>query len=126
MSNFYFWMHHKESDVCMFGSENGFRSTADLVASKRIDGVHLFLIRCYDLYEDGFCVFAAREGVDASSLDFGSYWKFEIVADVQFRGNSEYPSKYFNKYAGEETFNGITSLADFAKLKENHYFFIEN
>jgi hypothetical protein len=125
MSNFYFWMHHKKSDG-MFGSENGYRSTTEIVATKLIEGAHLFLVRCYDLHEDGFCVFATREGIDASSSDFGSYWKFEIVADMQFRGNSEYPSKYLNKYAGEETFKGISSLSDFEKLKENRYYFIEN
>jgi hypothetical protein len=127
MSNdFYLWIHHKKGDDCIFGTKNGFRKSAELVVAKRIEGVHLFLVSCYDLYEDGYCVFATKDGIDDSSPDFGSYLKFEIIADIQFRGNSEYPSKYPNRYAGEETFNGISSLSDFEKLKENRYFFIVN
>lgn len=116
----------RRSNDSMFGTKKGWRKSSNVKATKDIDGAKLFLVGCYDLYEDGYCVFATKDGIDDSSPDFGKYTKYEIIADVQFRGNGCYPSKYGNKYAGEDTFNGINSLADFEKLNENCYYFLEN
>lgn len=129
MNEFCLWVdgnpnHFGIADDSMFGIKNGYRVGSDIKAVKDINGAKLFLVRCYDRYEDGYCVFATKEGVDDSSPDFGKFTKYEIIAEVQFRGNCYYPSEYANEYAGEKTFESITSLEDFSKLKENCYFFM--
>ena len=128
MNDFCLWVdkHSRSYTDSMFGTKEGYAKCSNVVSSKDIEGAKLFLVSCYDLHEDGYCVFATENGVDDSAPDFGAYMKYKIIADVQFRGNSEYGNKYGNEYAGEETFNGITSLSDFEKLKENRYHFIEN
>ena len=131
MSKFCLWVdttkypeYIRRNSDSMFGIKKGGCKGSNIESVKDIDGAKLFLVSCYDLYEDGYCIFATKEGVDVSSSDFGNFTEYEIIADVEYRGNCRYPSEYGNKYAGEKTFEHIQSLEDFSKLKENRYCFM--
>ena len=59
MSEFCLWIdgnpeHYGITDDSMFGIKNGYRVGSDIKAVKDINGAKLFLVRCYDLYEDGY------------------------------------------------------------------------
>ena len=111
-------------DSC-FGTLEGLRKGSTIVNQKELEnGFILFLVSCFDKYEDGYCVFAC-EGNPTNDHD-GKGDKFKIVNEVQFRGNCEYPSEYSNKYSGEKTFDGIKCLKDFENLKNDIYYFVKN
>lgn len=128
-----------EEDYCVYenfdgSSVNGenssfgkdWRKGSFIEKRNEIEGAELFLLSCYDKYEDGYCVFACNEKSEICDPNRGHFWKYKIISEVQFRGNCEYPSKYGNKFAGEKTFEKISKLEDFENLKNNIYYFLEN
>lgn len=123
----YFWKHpNKVNGVdCSFSLDGYYSKSSHFENEKEIgEGLKLFLVSCFDKYEDGYCVFAC-EGNPTNDHD-GKGDKFKIVSEIQFRGNCEYPSEYLNKYSGEKTFDGIKCLEDFENLKNSIYYFVEN
>lgn len=123
----YFWKHpNKVNGVdCSFSEGGEYSKSSHFENEKEIEeGLKLFLVSCFDKYEDGYCVFAC-EGNPTNNHD-GKGDKFKIVSEIQFRGNCEYPSEYLNKYSGEKTFDGIKCLKDFENLKNSIYYFVEN
>ena len=45
-----------------------------------------------------------EKGNEIKDPNKGHFIEFKIIKEVQFRGNSEYASEYYNKFAGEKTF----------------------